>query len=637
MKRQIAAYMLLIVAAVPFGLLCGPRLAQAQTQPAIRIAVQAGFEDAYRVGEWFPVSVNMTNNGADIQGVLDWSFPGQPDEQTFQRAIDLPHGANKRVTLAVLARGFARQGRITLLEKGAPLASQDVSLNPIDTGGFLIGVISSDPGLLNSLNALQIGSASRALVRHMNLTAIPEQTTALRGLNVLFLHDIDSGALSKEQRAALELWVRLGGQLVVSGGLNGQKAARGLADLLPADVGSAIVQGDLTALARLAGVSVLPQPALAPLSDARPRVGADALRGGGGLFNRWRLGNGTVTFSAFDLATLRGWAGEVALWGKLLTPSVSVSLGMTAHLSPANVMQGVLQLPGQELPSTATLFLFLLMYVLVIGPLNYIVLRRWRRLEWAWISVPLIVFLFAGGLYIVGYRLRGNMMQLDQVAVVQGDEGQTRGFATAFVNLFSPRRTTVTLAFPAEALVSEMGSGSELPASPALSNDTGVMVPGVLLDVAASRTFVAETARDIPVRIQSSVQDNGSSVGGEVRNIGSSSLEDALIVHNGAFQPLGTLVPGVVGHVMLNYSTNNFPSETKLTETGRYNRQQVLHMLFSSNAGGAFYGTNSNEGMLDPKGTYLLAWLNEPSVPLQIDGQMVPQGGVTLFVIRLRS
>lgn len=69
-------------------------------------------------------------------------------------------------------------------------------------------MVSSDPGLLNSLNALQIGGASRALVRHMNLTAIPEQTAALRGLNVLFLHDIDSGALSKEQRAALELWVQ---------------------------------------------------------------------------------------------------------------------------------------------------------------------------------------------------------------------------------------------------------------------------------------------------------------------------------------------------------------------------------------------------------------------------------------------
>jgi hypothetical protein len=524
-----------------------------------------------------------------------------------------------------------------LLEKGVPRASQDVSLDPIDTGEVLIGVISSDPALLNSLNALQIGGASRALVRHMNLTAIPEQTAALRGLNVLFLHDIDSGTLSKEQRAALELWVRLGGQLVVSGGLNGQKTACGLADLLPADVGSAIVQGDLTALARLAGVSVLPQPALAPLSDARPRVGADALPGGGGLLYRWRLGNGTVTLGAFDLATLRGWAGEVALWGKLLTPSVSVSLGMTAHLSPANVMQGVLQLPGQELPSTASLFLSLLMYVLVIGPLNYIVLRRWRRLEWAWISIPLIVFLFAGGLYIVGYRLRGNMMQLDQVAVVQGDEGQTRGFATAFVNLFSPRRTTVTLAFPAEGLVSEMGSGSELPASPALSNDMGVMVPGVLLDVAASRTFVAETAHDIPVRIQSSVHDNGSSVGGEVQNMGSSSLEDVLIVHNGAFQSLGTLVPGVVGHVMLDYSTPNFPGAVKLTETGRYNRQQVLHMLFSSNATSALYGASPNESMIDPKGTYLLAWLNEPSVPIQIDGQVLPPNGVTLFVIRLRS
>ena len=128
--------------------------------------------------------------------------------------------------------------------------------------------------------------------------------------------------------------------------------------------------------------------------------------------------------------------------------------GYVARLSQTSLLErGVLRLPSLNLPSTGVVLAFLLLYVLVIGPINYLALRRLRRLEWAWLSIPLVVLLFSCGLYAVGAGLRGGQSQLSQAAIVQGAEGQPRAFATGFIGLFSPRRASYTVGFPAQALV----------------------------------------------------------------------------------------------------------------------------------------------------------------------------------------
>src|SRR5262245_45543570 len=132
--------------------------AAAQDEPAIRVEVQAGYDGAYRLGEWFPVVVTIANDGPDVRGVLDWRFAGRPDEPTFQRAIDLPRGSRKRVTLDVFALDLVRSGQLRLLDGALILDEQTTPLEAVDQGRFLIAVVSSDPALLNSLNSLSLPS-----------------------------------------------------------------------------------------------------------------------------------------------------------------------------------------------------------------------------------------------------------------------------------------------------------------------------------------------------------------------------------------------------------------------------------------------------------------------------------------------
>ncbi len=192
--------------------------------------------------------VTVANDGADVSGVLEWRFAGRPDEPTFQHAIDLPRGSRKRVTMDVFAHDLVRSGQLRLLEGGTVLVEQNQVLTGLDQERFLIGVVSSDPALLNSLNLLTLPGMGSATVRHLDIAMLPESAAALRGVNVLFFHDVDTTTLAPTQLDALNVWVQIGGQLVVSGGSSGQRTAAGLADLLPARVSGDVSPGDLTPL-----------------------------------------------------------------------------------------------------------------------------------------------------------------------------------------------------------------------------------------------------------------------------------------------------------------------------------------------------------------------------------------------------
>ena len=631
--------LLLFLGALAAGLAHAPAPVAAQEQSPFTLDVRAGYDGAYRVAEWFSVVVTIANNGPDVRGLLEWDFPGQSDETTFRRTVDLPGGSSKRVRLYAFSRDFVQSGRIRLTDGRQVLAEKSVNLEAVDQNRFLIGVVSSDPALLNSLDSLSITATGGTIVRHLDAAALPEHAAALRGVNALFIHDQDSAALTSAQRDALALWVRLGGQLIVSGGANGQKTAAGLADLLPVDVSSGVTQGDLTPLARFSGADAPPQTGAA-FSQARPRAGAHQLIPDAALLFRRNLGAGTVIFSAFDLAGLRGWSGEIKLWQQLLNPTDIFAPGTDARQQRSNLLQDVLELPSLGLPSAGVLFCFLIGYILVIGPLNYLLLRRLRRLEWAWLTVPLTVLIFAGGLYVVGFGLRGGQSQIDQVTILQGVEGQQRGFATAFVGLFSPRRSSYTVGFPAESLVSETldWNGSSSQAGTVLNDDTGVELPDTLVDVASVRTFTAELAADARLSIQSDLHDSGGRVSGEIHNTGLEPIADALVIHGREFQQLGTIAPDASQPIGLsNGDTGSFPIGVTLPPLGVFNRQQLLISLFNSDRIRFNNQNNIGGAAIDPQGVYLLAWGNRPIMPVRLNGGEAAQEGLTLYVIRLNT
>ena len=69
-------------------------------------------------------------------------------------------------------------------------------------------------------------------------------------------------------------------------------------------------------------------------------------------------------------------------------------------------------------------------YILLIGPADYFFLRKVvRRMEWTWLTFPLVVALVCVAAYVLAYRLKGDQLRVNQIDLVDVDaaSGQMRG------------------------------------------------------------------------------------------------------------------------------------------------------------------------------------------------------------------
>ena len=602
--------------------------AQAQQSP-VTLNVVAGFEGAYRVDEWFPIRVTISNSGPDLKGRIEWRFPGEP-RGVFGQDIDLPNGAQKQVTLYVTTTEYSRSGELSFVANNNELVKQSVRLESLASDQLLIGVVSSDPTLLNSLNGVTSGSLSAATVHHFDLATLPEQAQALNSLNVVFIHDLDTTGLNERQHAALRDWVSQGGRLVVGGGSNAVQTTAGLRDVLPVELGG-IQQAALTALGTL-GQQTSGLPTAATVNSVTLRPGAtDVLQQPGSLLlARQKLGSGSITFAAFDLSALRGWAGEPQLWVQVTAPVSVASLGSISRQQRFNLLSEVLKLRALTLIPLWVLASLLALYVLAVGPINYLLLRQFRRLEWAWVSIPLIVFGFVGGIYLTGRLIRGGNAQLLQVAVVQGAEGSNQSMITAYSGLFSPNRARYNFGFTPDTLVQEVrsfddfGGGSQV-----IASERGNEVRDSLVDIGAIRTLLSEGTSATDISVQSKLSESGTTIRGDLRYNGNTKLADAAIVRGRAFQSLGSLEPGATINVNLQTDATDYPFGLGLVEQNSVDRQAMLTRLSDI--------STSNQGFIDQDSTYLIGWRMTTSVAIQINGQPAAPTGVTLYVVRLGS
>ena len=97
------------------------------------------------------------------------------------------------------------------------------------------------------------------------------------------------------------------------------------------------------------------------------------------------------------------------------------------------LVSAVSQLPSLALPPIGGLIALLGAYIVLIGPLNYLVLRRLDRREWAWLTMPILIVVFTVGAYGFGAVLRGNDVIVNEVAIVSGAPGATDGSGQIYV------------------------------------------------------------------------------------------------------------------------------------------------------------------------------------------------------------
>jgi hypothetical protein len=90
--------------------------------------------------------------------------------------------------------------------------------------------------------------------------------------------------------------------------------------------------------------------------------------------------------------------------------------------------------------------LFILIYILIVGPLDYFFLKKVvKRLELTWITFPAVVIVISAVAYFAAYHLKGKDLRINKVDVVDVDVSGGNVYGNTWFTLFSPRIQNYTV------------------------------------------------------------------------------------------------------------------------------------------------------------------------------------------------
>jgi hypothetical protein len=542
----------------------------------VGLSVKTGIAGEYKSSQWVPVEVTVTNKGEDIEGNLIVEIPSNYEYSgTYYQPVAVAKGATKKVTLLVPGNGLSSTMYVRLMQGNKEIAKQKIGGRNLGSDTLFVGVLATDPNTGNFLATLPKNMYS-APVRVTPLTAedIPEFAAPLKSLDLLVINNFSVDKLGKSQVQAIKDWTQEGGMLILAGGAHFDKLSGTLASLAPVEIEGVTEVDHLTSIGEVVNKPIdVNEPFT--VSQATHHTGqilyqVDQIP----IFVLGDAGAGKVLYVAYDLVEepLASWNGNSEFWGQLLIEANGEpffnerKMGMMDNWWPLHSAAD--RLPSLKLPDMTTLAILFAIYVLLVGPVLYFILKRKEKREWTWFIVPLLACTVAVGIYIYGSMERTLNVLVHNVSYVElKDKGQADVKATSAI--FVPSGGDYTIRFKDNTMI--MPSNQRYGPNNQQASETWVSLTPDQSEVQFKKVEFWSMRK---ATIQTSIEDVGQFTSnltykegklvGSVTNNTIYSFRDVKLINGRHVQDVEMLAPGEKAIVELNFDKSFRPGQGSL-------------------------------------------------------------------------
>lgn len=558
-----------------------------QNNRNVELEIHAGFNGYFRPGKWTPVEITVQNGNRDLNGTLRVRSLGRNDNAATLYQIPFATGPNntESVTINVSIEDASSQIVVELLDDKGIIAEKSEELNDILSRDILYAVVTDSQTLGNiDMSILEDLGSGTAFRVDWTSSKVPLDADVLRSVDVItLLSDVGQNGLSEEQEKALELWIHGGGHLIVHAGASSLVYSEGFLDgVLPTTINGIMSVESLEALGTYTGhpseILISGENEDYVITRNTPNADAQVLLSidNEPVLVRSVYGAGIVDFIGVDpiAEPLIDYVDIDHLWFELVanTP-VRPSWGYDfADWVVAN--QAIRIVTGFDLPSALQMLGFLSVYIILIGPANYVILRQIGRRELAWFTIPIFIFAFTIIAYLTGFSLRGNAATVNHLSVVQVWPNSDVARVDGLVGVFSPRRTTYDLWVDGDMSLRTIPNVAETDSS---ISQIPIIQDGNYLDVENPAYRPAYRIEDLPVdagiiasfatsgyvpapHISGTAtwqltETNNIDLVGSFTNSAGFDLEDAVILAKDKFESIGTVEAGETASFNIDITT----------------------------------------------------------------------------------
>lgn len=436
-----------VLAFFAFLVLSAPAVAQAQVDVRIQ-RVSDGTPD-------LSVQVEVRNPGAvaDVEILFQSLRSGFVEEYETLGLLSIPRmpaGARQQYDVVLTKKprdGFDTSAlvRVNGTSQGRrPLGAAGFSESILRVGELMTGAPAAVEAVRLESERLRNSNKVGFEAEPLPVSRFPSSWNVLADFQVIVARSAQIALLSSEQASALRDWIIAGGRLFIHASEKSNAALAGpLATATPLEWGSWSPIGALSD----SDPRWLPSGA-ARAAQARLRAGSELVHGlpRRPLVARSRLGAGLIYGVAWDYGDAAQKRASGRLWrteSGIVWPGPDGAAADSS--STASLASGIENLSILDPPSFYVIAGFLLLYVLILVPVNYGVLNKMKRRELAWITIPLLVLAFSAGAYGIGYSRRGGRDVLATSALIITSPGLSSGLQAAESGFFSPTARTTRL------------------------------------------------------------------------------------------------------------------------------------------------------------------------------------------------
>ena len=406
-------------------------------EKSLELSVQYGIQNKVQVGKPFPINIQLTNqSNSTIEGdFVIFSNPTYNMHGSYVLPVSIASGETKELNIVIkglyehnLNNNLFRfyEGRV---KKGKEIKLKGNSKfvpNPLPTERIIAGTLSDNTAKLNYFKLINLHGTS---LEWLNLeeTDIPNDPNALKMLDLIIVNAFDFQRLSEMQLKALQDWVYQGGTLFFDTYMNISNSMVDIEEFLLYKPSSAI---DLHSPKQL--------PNSLTVFDGKvvgDKVKVITSENDIPILLTKQFGNGTVMqfTTSFSNDKVTEWKEASNYFKNVVSPSIStknmdVKYGYNLEEELASSMSYIGEIYPGNVISVPLLIIGFSLYLLLIAPVLYFVLKRMNKREHAWWLVPTIAVVTSLLIFTVGAKDRLKGTQINETSILFLDGERANGY-----------------------------------------------------------------------------------------------------------------------------------------------------------------------------------------------------------------
>ncbi|MEW5706404.1 MAG: hypothetical protein AB1743_06360 [Actinomycetota bacterium] len=617
----------------------------------LTITVNAGINGITKQGGWMPVAVTIENKGDPIKGYITVRpLTHGITSHLYQQKVDLGHQTRKRLLFNTQLNYFGNS-RI----EAAFISNDEVLVKAVASyleippnHKIIIALLDQDS---NRQFFKDIASDQTNLkISYMEPQDLPFRDGSLSTVSSIVISGVSTSSLTKEQRSAILNWVASGGHLTVCGGSDWRKSTSGLPEeILPIKLSGIEVINRPISIEHLTGkIGDIDNEASmpVPLALASRNTGkVTASSGDVPLIITRNFGLGKVDWVALDLTVepFTSWRDNSKFWNHLSqTPIEQEAQGVAHFDSFGNIGGAISSIPAMDLPSLSWLIPYLMLYIILIGPINYFILKRKGRKELLLVTIPAIILIFSLSSFTYAYGKKGGEIIVNQIDIIERFPDTGISKARSLFGVFSPSKRTYDISLPSNSSVTGMPvPGPLTPDNPSgrtliIEDGSRPMVKRMSLGMWSMRNLQMERYAETSPNLYGAVTFHENELIISLDNRSKDEFNNVAVIVGGSAWDIGKIQPAKTLRITRNLKSRTIinPMQSSLgyriyepkMQPGNRERRDETIMAETINHIFGYQGEKL------PKTPVLIAWLDKPSERIGVIGEHPRVAGKTVLI-----